>query len=190
MAILTYRQLGALEAKRAARRSSESLHKSASLENSLKKRIFLSHSHHDRDSIPGVIEFFADWDAGVDVDTGETQLPNPPSPETAKILRVRIKAAPHFVVLLSPKSYESGWIPWELGLADGLKGNGPVALLPSSESPSDNFWQKREYLGLYPRIIFGTLNGYEDSVWQVFDPTDNKSWDLGSWLRRDFQSQQ
>ena len=178
MANLTYEQINSFASRRKAVFLNDSLRKSAAL---LPRRVFLSYSHYDEDRVRGVEQFINDFGAGVYVDRGDDRLPKPPSPKTAEILRGEIARSPRFLVLLSPMSYQSGWIPWELGLGDGKLGPTKVAILPISEALDDEFWRTREYLGLYPRVFKPKDESGLDS-WRVLDPADNKSWTLRQWL--------
>lgn len=177
MAFLTYDELRNLTTYI----SEERIIKSAS-ESSSGKKVFLSHSSADKEHLAGVIRFFEKLTASVYVDEGDKRLPKPPSPETAQILRDTIQQCPRFVVLISENSYSSRWIPWELGLADGFKGVASVAILPISKSANEGDWAKQEYLGLYPRIIYGGLKDHVGDVWKVYDPRDKANWALAEWL--------
>lgn len=158
----------------------EGLSKSASA--AKRASVFLSHSWRDRKQLNGVIRFFGLLDTPVYVDELDHALPRVVSEETAELLANRINQCPRLVVLVSPASRESRWIPWELGLAHGLKGVAQIATLPISDRASahQEAWTQREYLRLYPRIRWARLNG--SMQWAVTDPRDGKSWTLGYWL--------
>lgn len=178
MANLTYDQITRLDMRGSLKEFANSLGKTAAAK--LPVRIFLSYSHQDEDKLPGVIEFFANHGAGVYVDKGDDRLPNPPSPITANMLRRHISLSPRTVMLLSPKSYQSHWIPWELGLADGHCGSKKTAILPISQDLNDTFWRTREYLGLYPIIS----KPESSETWNVNDPEDGKYWGLTNWIHK------
>ena len=146
------------------------------------KLVFLSYSSLDGKYVPGVVDFFADHDAPVYVDKKDSQLPDPPSLETAHTLAENIQTCPKLVVLVSPSTKTSRWVPWELGLAHGTKGVNHVATLPIGPSSTDEAWSEREYLGLYLRIRKGRTNNVEQ--WLVRDPRDGKAWGLKYWLHR------
>jgi len=74
-------------------------------------------------------------------------------------------------------------IPWELGLADGQKSASSVALFPVVETATETKWAEQEYLGLYRRILWGTLEGYDKQVWMVYDHHTNTATHLRKWLR-------
>ncbi len=146
-------------------------------------RVFLSHSSADNDLIPGTVMFLKGYGVSVYVDDGDARLPKTPSVETAEKLKACVKQCPRFVVLVTPRSKDSRWIPWELGLADGSKGTPPVAVLPAMPSEAEEAWPTQEYLGLYPRIYKGRLRGAVSDEWLVKDPRDGSAWSLGYWLK-------
>jgi hypothetical protein len=82
-------------------------------------------------------------------------------------------------VLVSPNSRYSRWIPWELGVAHGLNGVAPVAILPGTHDGNEDAWTVEEYFGLHPRVRF--FKG----AWSVWDPRDKKRWKLEEWLAWD-----
>lgn len=153
----------------------ESILKSAA--STTNKRVFLSHSTKDHDYVPGVIKLFEEHGAATYTDDGDKRLPSTPSQTTATILKQTIKQLPRFVVLVSPNSKSSRWIPWELGLADAFKGIPPVAVMPIAPTASEEDWAKTEYMGLYPRIVKSNFGYF------VYDPrTGQLQWPLKFWL--------
>ena len=138
--------------------------------------VFLSHSSQDDESIPGVVEFLKQFGVAVFVDNYDERLPNPPSIETAKIIKDEIGKSERLLVLVSPNSRSSRWIPWELGLADALKGIVNVGILPITPDGYEEAWTKEEYFALYPRVY----NSY--GAWYVLDPRDGKPWGLRAWI--------
>lgn len=146
------------------------------------KTVFLSHSSKDSAFIGGAIKFFEAHKASVYVDEGDKTLPSTPSPATASTLRTWIQACKRFVIMASENSKDSRWIPWELGLADGMKGAAPVALLPIAQTNIEQFWVEVEYLGLYPRIVLRQTAGETSPSWRVHDPRDGRYWPLLKWL--------
>lgn len=138
--------------------------------------VFLSHSSADDEHVDRVVLFFRDFDAVVYADNYDKTLPKPPNVATAATLKTRIANTSRFVVLVSPNSRGSRWIPWELGIADGKKGVAPVAILPVTNDGTEEAWTVEEYFGLYPRIR------YLDHAWVVSDPRDKQYWALKYWL--------
>lgn len=147
------------------------------------KDIFLSHSSKDNDLLPGVVLVLQNHGGRVYVDLGDKRLPEPPSIDTAQILRGSIREMRRFVLLVSPNSKGSIWIPWELGLADGQKSTAAVALFPVVQKVTETKWAEQEYLGLYRRIVWGPLEGHEKNVWMVYDHHTNTADLLSKWLR-------
>ena len=116
------------------------------------------------------------------IDKGDDRLPNPPSVETAKILKDTIKRLPRMVVFVTDNSKDSKWIPWELGLGDGAKTNYDIAIFPSAEKYYDTTWLEQEYLGLYRRIVWGKHVDYEKEIWMVCNCKENTATPLDKWL--------
>lgn len=146
------------------------------------KDTFLSHSSKDNDLVAGIIAILKDHGAKVYVDLGDDRLPVNPSVETAQVLKGALREANRFVVLVSPNSKGSIWIPWELGLADGQKTAEAVALFPVVQKAAEKTWTEQEYLGLYNRIIWGSLSGYAENVWMVYNHHKNTATELSRWL--------
>lgn len=147
------------------------------------KDTFLSHSSKDNDLVPGVVLVLQNHGGQVYVDLGDDRLPEPPSVETAQVLRGTIREMRRFVLLVSPNSKGSNWIPWELGLADGQKSTAAVALFPVVQRGTETKWAEQEYLGLYRRIVWGPLKGHEKNVWMVYHHHTNTADLLSKWLR-------
>jgi hypothetical protein len=141
-------------------------------EASIKADVFLSHSNADDEHIERVVLFFREFNAVAYADNYDESLPDPPDIETAAMLKVRIRITSRFVVLVSPNSRDSRWIPWEIGVADGNKGVAQIAILPITPSGNEDAWTEEQYFGLYPRIK------QNSDCWNVFDPRDKKVWTL------------
>lgn len=77
-------------------------------------------------------------------------MPKVTSSETAEKLKIKIEKSSKFVILATPKSIESIWMPWEIGLSDQMKGLSNIAVLPIVHE--NKTWDKREYYQLYNRI--------------------------------------
>ena len=143
---------------------------------------FVSYSSKDSEYLPYILKILTNHGAKPYVDKGDDRLPNPPSFETAKILKDTIKNSKKMVVFVTTNSKDSNWIPWELGLGDGSKSNYEIAIFPSVEKSYETEWLEQEYLGLYNRIVFGKLEGYSDDVWMVYNHQTNKARHLKEWL--------
>lgn len=144
---------------------------------------FLSHSSADADRLPYVIALLERHGAVVYVDKKDQTLPAVTSRETASQLKRRIRLSNKFVLLTSPTSKDSRWMPWELGVADGYKGGSKLAILPSPEHANEQRWADQEYLGVYDRIVYGRHASYKEQIFMVWDEEDNTATELGEWLR-------
>jgi hypothetical protein len=158
-----------------------------SLENSMNfsmsyHNIFLSHSSRDNEFLPFIINVLKNHGGNPYVDIGDNKLPNPPSVDTAKILKSNIEKAKRFVLFLTTNSKDSNWVPWELGLSDGAKENNDIAIFPSAEEAYNTSWTNQEYLGLYRKIVWGKIKGYDKEVWMVWDKTNNTATKLSEWI--------
>ena len=149
---------------------------------SLQGATFLSHSSKDEDLVAGAIRVLENHGATVYVDEIDSEMPPYTSEKTASLLKTRIRDTSRFVLLASKNSKDSRWVPWELGIADGVKTPSKIALFPASDAPHDKSWASWEYLGLYDRIVWGKLEGYSSSVWMVLDEKRNTAIELSKWL--------
>ena len=147
------------------------------------KTVFLSHSSRDKEYLPAVISILQNHGGRVYVDCEDDRLPTTPNRETAEILRGTVKACRRFVLLVTTNSKDSRWIPWELGLADGEKGQRPVALFPAAEYSHQQKWSETEYLGLYQRIVWGKIEDVtKENEWLVLNHEKNTAVTLRRWL--------
>jgi hypothetical protein len=149
---------------------------------SLSGATFLSHSSKDDDLVVGATRVLEGHGATVYTDEVDPAMPPYTNEETANLLKQRIQQAQKFVLLASANSKESKWVPWELGIADGYKGIGRIALFPAAESTNDTIWASWEYLGLYRRIVWGEMRGEKEPLWMVHDWKRNTAVKLSSWL--------
>jgi hypothetical protein len=117
--------------------------------------IFLSHSsRHPRQvrAIKARLEAFG-YSVYVDWLEDEELARSNVTPKTAARLRHRLKSSRSLLVHASEGANVSRWIPWELGLADGLQLR--VAIIPvvTDDRVTDSY-RGVEYLGLYPYVDF------------------------------------
>lgn len=144
--------------------------------------VFLSYSSKDKEYLSCIIMILENHGGNPYVDMGDERLPNPPSVETARILKDTIINCNRFVVFVTSNSKDSKWVPWELGISDGAKNNNDIAVFPSAESSYNTEWTEQEYLGLYRKIVYGKLDGYKDEVWMVWNKGNNTATELSKWL--------
>lgn len=147
------------------------------------KTTFLAHSSRDDDLVAGVILILENHGARVYADHKDPSIATGGLLRIADHLRTVIGECRKFVMLATPRSKDSKWIPWELGLADGLRTNDSIALFPSAENSDETTWSQQEYLGLYNRIVWGKLQGAAKPVWFVWDHK-NTGTRLEQWLDR------
>jgi hypothetical protein len=147
--------------------------------------VFLAHSSLDKEhALPTAIGFLMKHGARVYIDKNDKELPQKTSAETGEKLKKRIEQCPKFIVLVTAKSKDSRWIPWELGIADEKKKLPNVALLPDVGMQANAEWPEQEYLGLYPRIVLHTFKAQSEPVWMVLNHHNNTGTELSQWLKR------
>lgn len=119
--------------------------------------IFISHSYIDKPTALEVATMFNNLGYESYIDWQDQSLPyrEDVSPDTAEVLRNNIKFSCALIYVASQGSSDSKWMPWELGLADGMKRN--TAIMPLVYTEDDKLEDGREYLGLYPEIITSDL---------------------------------
>jgi hypothetical protein len=131
------------------------------------KNTFLSHSSKDDDKVGGAVRILTIHGAQVYVDHNDPLNRTDDCIAIAAHIRSVIRACKKFVLLATPASTDSKWMPWELGLADGIQSHSNVAVLPAAERSFDMDWAQQEYLGLYRKVVWGKLKGHEEHMWLV-----------------------
>lgn len=113
--------------------------------------VFLSHSSLDSKDVLGLCRLLRrQYNLAVYVDLDDEELDGDDvTPETARLLRERMKYCRALLYAASANASASKWMPWELGYFDGLKG--AVAVVPIGDDASESF-DGQEYLGLYPYV--------------------------------------
>ncbi len=132
--------------------------------------------------VTGTIVGLENHGASVYVDEVDPEMPPYTSDKTAALLKGRIRDTGRFILLASKNSRDSRWVPWELGVADGIKTPSKIALFPASETSQDKSWVSWEYLGLYDRIAYGNHQNYTKPIWMVIDEKYNTATELRVWL--------
>lgn len=145
---------------------------------------FLSHSSKDTEFLAGAVRILRNHGAAVYVDKKDDALPPFTNRDTARILRDRITSASKFVLLATPSSKSSKWVPWELGISDGRNRSRNIAIFPGVESSHETTWTETEYLGLYDRVVYGGLEGESTDVWMVWNQEANEAIELSKWIKR------
>lgn len=164
------------------KQKSESVLKGIVLHEALEKRassmtkVFLSHRHTDKKIVEDVIGFLTDLGADVYIDVLDYLLPDKTDGKTAIRIKQKIKGAKKLILLATPNSLDSKWIPWELGLGDAMKGLDNIAILPLLVEGIG--WAEREYYQIY-----GTIKADNKGTWGYFPPGASKGTLLKSWLK-------
>jgi len=179
--IITFDELKQYANYKMVTESAEHLLKDA-MESVSYANVFLSHSSKDKDKLIDVISFLESYGADVYIDKNDEELPKITNYNTANILKERIHSIPKFILFVTPNSKDSRWIPWELGLADGMNKYKNIAILPASTYKYITNWTEQEYLGLYQQIIWGKPDNNDIEDWIVFDKFENKKVYLREWL--------
>lgn len=110
---------------------------------------FLCHSHKDADYVEGLLVLLREAGWQVYVDWKDSAMPAVPNTQTAANIRGRIRDCDYFLFLATPNACASRWCPWEIGIADGIKNNANILVIPTRDGQTD---YGNEYLGLYRRI--------------------------------------
>lgn len=132
---------------------------------SRKQTAFLCHSHHDAELVKGLIQLMNDAGWDVYVDWLDNSMPNRPNKITALNIKKRIRDCDWFIFLATQNSMASRWCPWEIGVADGIKSNEQIVIVPTSDGAST---RGNEYLELY-RSMEPTTTG----SLALYDPGNN-----------------
>lgn len=129
--------------------------------------VFLSHSSAEPEKLLlGVKGYLEDEGLAVYVDkyTDPQLALGEITPETAELLRMRMRKSATLLYIHSRHSKISRWMPWELGYSDGVHGR--VGILPVAQVSTDAF-HGEEYLGLYPYVDQAHVTGTENLVFFI-----------------------
>jgi hypothetical protein len=138
---------------------------------------FLAHSSDDIDLVQRIIVYFRACGAKPYIDKDDMELPINTSSKTASTLIHNIEACSKFVVVVTDKSINSKWVPWELGVANSQKAYKDVAILPIDSLIVNGNWKNNEYLGIYQQIR------EKNGELIVYNPEDKTTLCIHEWLR-------
>lgn len=141
--------------------------------------IFLSHSSKDKDLALLVKTVLESMGISVYIDWLDNGLPAEVSAETARALRQKIEANRLFLLLGTNNAIESKWVPWELGYADGKKGETSVAILEVRRDGET--FKGCEYFALYQKV---TLPGIQAPSFEYHVGANSMNIDAKSWAIR------
>jgi len=145
------------------------------------RTIFLSHSHLDKTIVNKIGLLFSKLNTELYVDWLDKTLPETTNKKTANAIKAKIQECKHFLFLATYHGLRSKWCNWELGIADSIKSDGKLAILPI-ETKSGN-WAGNEYLNLYPEMKFEIENLDLLTVDKIsIQQLDGKIVSLKSWL--------
>lgn len=119
--------------------------------------IFLSYNFDDQTVVKGIYEKLSSMGFSVYLDCivdryMERSMANS---ETAWRIRTRLLHCRSLLYAQSENAFNSNWMPWELGVADGHT-NGKCMIMPLVEN-ANKYTPQREYTALYPMV---KLNKY------------------------------
>lgn len=121
-----------------------------------KRTIFFSHSHIDRTIVPKIGLLFDKLHTELYIDWMDKSLPSITDKQTATTIKAKIKNSHKFLFLATYHGLRSKWCNWEIGIADSVKGDDNLAILPIQTKSGS--WKGNEYLQLYPEMKIETEN--------------------------------
>lgn len=123
---------------------------------------FLCHSHKDQALAKGLQVLLGEHGWNLYIDWDDAEMPAKPDRNTARRLQDKVRTCDWFLYLATPNSSSSRWCPWEIGYANGVKGNIERILVVATHS--DGHTYGAEYLELYRQVSPTTAPG-----WAVFE---------------------
>jgi len=139
--------------------------------------IFLSHSHRDKNLVEGLIVYFETLGITIYVDWNDTQMPRITNRATAERIKTNIRDLNLFIVLATRNALASKWVPWEVGVADQIKGEESILVIPVADNSGQ--FEGSEYLQLYRRVVPAEFGGYG-----VFQPAQTSGILLENHLKK------
>lgn len=153
-------------AQESARLNSE-MYCFSQFDDSKKYDIFLSHSYKDRVAVAGLVkylkrqyhyEIYVDWIEDQDLNRSRV------TKETAEAIKSRMRNCKCLFYVTSENAPSSKWMPWELGLMDGLKERVAICPLTREVYEADDY-RGQEYLGIYPYISETKTDKGQIALW-------------------------
>ncbi|MFH1051037.1 MAG: toll/interleukin-1 receptor domain-containing protein [bacterium] len=114
------------------------------------KKIFLSHSHLDKELAKGLKNYLYSLNINLYIDWLDSSMPPNTNKETAEKIKKKIIECDHFMLLATNNAIKSRWVPWELGIADIAKTSNNISLIPIVNE--NEVFLGSEYLTLYNYI--------------------------------------
>ncbi len=135
----------------------------------IKHTIFLSHSHKDITAVKGFIKILSRQGINIYIDSLDPSLPTITNRQTADKIKSKIKDIEFFWVLATTSALNSRWVPWEIGIADSIKAQDKVFIIPVSDTSGK--FTGNEYLQLYHRLELNQTG----TIFEAYAPGSNKS---------------
>jgi len=181
MAYLTFEKLKNLGGQPSQITKAFSLNESFGQVPSTAKRVFLSYRRKDVNYVKPIVSLLKSLGVIVYIDYLDDNLPNPPDHTTASILRASLMKCQKFILLATPNSNQSNWMPWELGLGDGFTGYDNTIIFPLVEN--EDIWSEREYYKIYGYVKEANGENLIKRDWAIFYPDKKPIW-LKEWLKK------
>lgn len=128
------------------------------------KKVFLSYNFKDCEIAKKVAVLFVlnNYDSFLDWNDPKLRNRSEITENMIKRIKERIKENEIFVYIVTNGQKNSKWMPWELGLAEGMKKE--VYILPIIESKNKKNYDGQEYINVHNHIIFqnGRLQKYKN----------------------------
>ena len=142
--------------------------------------VFLSHRYADKTELVGLMQMLEDSDISVLVDWKEhPELDRSKvTKETAATLKRDMGRCAALLFVVTSTASTSVWMPWELGLFDGMKGR--VATVPLATKAGE--FPGQEYAALYPWVDEAPTKGNTNSILWV-NEAENVYVRLSAWLK-------
>ena len=139
------------------------------------KKIFLSHSHLDKELAKGLKNYL--YSLGVDlyIDWEDSSMPPTTDKVTAEKIKNKIGRSDHVLVLATKNAMRSQWVPWEIGIADIKISPSSISIIPIVDALG--IFTGNEYLQLYDRVEIAANN-----IIAVFKPKADRGLNIVSWL--------
>lgn len=115
-----------------------------------KRTAFLCHSHLDAELAKGLQGYLHKNGWEVYIDWEDVTMPERPDRRTAEKIQTKIRDLEMFFFLATQNSMGSRWCPWEIGYADGVKGQNRILVIPTRDGRG--ITHGNEYLDLYRHL--------------------------------------
>ena len=139
------------------------------------KRIFLSHSHLDKDLAKGLKNYLSSLGIDLYIDWEDSSMPPTTDKVTAEKIKDKIGRSDHVLVLATKNAMRSHWVPWEIGIADIKISPSSISIIPIVDALGN--FDGYEYLQLYDRVEI-----VDNNIIAVFKPNATRGVRIASWL--------